>query len=69
MGIGIFDESMVEAVIDLPDRCLKPGGRILPAKFEFYLEPMQLLERSKFPDSGAATARGDIYANAGRAQW
>jgi protein arginine N-methyltransferase 1 len=49
MGIGLFDEGMVEAILDLRDRCLKPGGRILPAKFEFYLEPVQLVERERIP--------------------
>lgn len=49
VGIGLFDEGMVEAILDLRDRCLKPGGRILPAKFEFYLEPVQLVERERIP--------------------
>ena len=49
MGITLFDEGMVETILDLRDRCLKPGGRILPAKFEFYLEPVQLLERERVP--------------------
>jgi protein arginine N-methyltransferase 1 len=49
MGIGLFDEGMVEAIIEMRDRCLKPGGRILPAKFEFYLEPVQLLEQERIP--------------------
>jgi protein arginine N-methyltransferase 1 len=49
MGIGLFDEGMVEALIDVRDRCLGPGGRILPARFEFYLEPVQLLEEERIP--------------------
>lgn len=49
MGIGLFDEGMVEALIDMRDRCLRPGGRILPAKFEFYLEPVQLLHQERIP--------------------
>jgi protein arginine N-methyltransferase 1 len=31
------------------DRCLKPGGKILPARFEFYLEPAQLLAEERVP--------------------
>jgi protein arginine N-methyltransferase 1 len=49
MGIALFDEGMVEAILDLRDRCLKPGGHILPAKFEFYLEPVQLVEQERIP--------------------
>jgi protein arginine N-methyltransferase 1 len=49
MGIALFDEGMVETILDVRDRCLKPGGRILPAKFEFYLEPVQLLDRERVP--------------------
>ena len=49
MGIGLFDEGMVETVIDVRDRCLKPGGKILPARFEFYLEPAQLLAEERVP--------------------
>jgi protein arginine N-methyltransferase 1 len=49
MGIGLFDEGMVETIIDVRDRCLKPGGKILPAGFEFYLEPVQLLAEERVP--------------------
>jgi len=49
MGFVLFDEGMLEIILDLRDRCLKPGGRILPAKFEFYLEPVQLLEQARIP--------------------
>lgn len=49
MGIVLFDEGMVETILDMRDRCLKPGGRILPAKFEFYLEPVQLLRQERIP--------------------
>ena len=49
MGIALFDEGMLETILDLRDRCLKPSGRILPAKFEFYLEPVQLVSRERIP--------------------
>jgi protein arginine N-methyltransferase 1 len=49
MGVALFDEGMVAALIDLRDRCLSPRGRILPAKFEFYLEPVQLLGAARIP--------------------
>ena len=49
MGIALFDEGMVETILDVRDRCLRPGGRIIPAKFEFYLEPVQLIEQERIP--------------------
>ena len=49
MGYALFEEGMLEVILDVRDRCLKPGGRILPAKFEFYLEPVQLLEQERIP--------------------
>jgi len=49
MGIALFDEGMVKTILDIRDRCLKPGGRILPAKFEFYIEPVQLTKQARIP--------------------
>ena len=49
MGYALFDEGMLEVILDVRDRCLKPGGRILPGEFEFYLEPVQLLEKERIP--------------------
>jgi len=49
MGIALFDENMVETILDVRDRCLRPGGRIIPARFELYLEPVQLQERERIP--------------------
>jgi protein arginine N-methyltransferase 1 len=49
MGYGLFDEGMLEIILDVRDRCLNPGGRILPGKFEFYIEPVQLLEQERIP--------------------
>lgn len=42
MGDFLFDEAMIKNVCDLRDRLLKPGGRILPSRFEFFCEPVQL---------------------------
>ncbi len=42
MGDCLFDEAMIPNICDLRDRLLKPGGRILPACFEFFCEPVQL---------------------------
>jgi protein arginine N-methyltransferase 1 len=49
MGIMLFEEGMVETILEVRDRCLRPGGRILPGKFEFYLEPVELLKQERVP--------------------
>lgn len=42
MGGCLFDEAMVANVTELRDRLLKPGGLILPSRFEFYCEPIKV---------------------------
>ncbi len=49
MGDYLFDEAMVANVCDLRDRLLKPGGLILPSRFEWYCEPVQLHESRRVP--------------------
>jgi protein arginine N-methyltransferase 1 len=49
MGVALFDEGMVETIVDVRERCLRPGGRILPGRFEFYLAPVQLLDEERIP--------------------
>ena len=44
MGDSLFEERMVTNVADLRDRVLKPGGAIVPALFDFFVEPVQLKE-------------------------
>ncbi len=49
MGDFLFDEAMIPNVCDLRDRLLKPGGLILPSRFEFYCEPVQLHASRRVP--------------------
>lgn len=49
MGDFLFDEEMVANVTDLRDRLLKPGGRILPAQFEFFCEPVKIRDDRRVP--------------------
>jgi type I protein arginine methyltransferase len=49
MGSLIDEERMIENVLDLRDRALKPGGRILPNAFSLYLEPVQLMDEGRVP--------------------
>lgn len=39
IGQALLDEGMVEKALDLKKRLLRKSGRILPGKFELYLEP------------------------------
>jgi len=42
MGDELFNENMLENVLDLRDRVLRPAGRILPAKFKLFVEPVTM---------------------------
>ena len=44
MGDELFNENMLENVLDLRDRVLRPGGRILPARFRLFIEPVTFHE-------------------------
>lgn len=48
-GAGAFSENMIETLLDLRRRVLKPGGRILPNKFDIYIEPVQLKSHYRVP--------------------
>lgn len=49
MGEALFDENMLDNVLDLKRRVLKPQGRILPARFQLFLEPVNLKFDHKAP--------------------
>lgn len=49
MGDALFDEAMVANVCDLRDRLLKPGGLILPSRFEFFCEPIKVRDERHVP--------------------
>lgn len=44
MGDELLNENMLQNVLDLRDRVLVPGGRILPAKFRLFVEPVSMRE-------------------------
>jgi type I protein arginine methyltransferase len=48
-GANPFSENMIENLLDARRRLLKPGGRIVPNKFEIFLEPVQLKESYLIP--------------------
>ena len=42
MGDELFNENMLENVLDLRDRVLAPSGRILPSRFRLFIEPISM---------------------------
>jgi protein arginine N-methyltransferase 1 len=81
MGDSLFDENMVHNLLDLKRRVLREGGRILPARFELYVEAVVLEDDRRVPylweneihglDFGFARDRAlDRYASPGyRYRW
>jgi len=49
MGNNLLDEHMLESILDLKRRVLAPGGRILPGKFELFVEPVSLRPQYRIP--------------------
>lgn len=49
IGEAMFDERVVENVAELRDRVLKPGGKILPARLQLCIEPVQLTDAARVP--------------------
>ena len=49
IGSAAFEEGVVENVVDLRDRVLKPGGKILPSRLRLYVEPVQLPDDDLVP--------------------
>jgi len=62
MGDCLFDEAMVANVADLRDRLLKPGGLILPSRFEFFCEPVKLRDERRVPFIWELKVHGFDYA-------
>lgn len=49
VGDDLFEEDMLENILDLKERILKKDGIILPGKFELYIEPVSLKETYRVP--------------------
>ena len=49
IGDYLFNENMIQNLLDLKVRLLKPGGRILPGRFELFLEPACLQDEYNIP--------------------
>lgn len=62
MGDCLFDEAMVANISDLRDRVLKPGGLILPSRFELYCEPIKVRDSRVVPFIWELNVHGFSYA-------
>ncbi|RKH05874.1 class I SAM-dependent methyltransferase [Corallococcus praedator] len=49
LGDALFDAGLVPRMLDLRSRLLKRGGRILPNRFEVFVEPVQLRDEACVP--------------------
>lgn len=49
MGDELLNENMLVNISDLRRRVLKPTGRIIPALFDLYMEPVELLDYARIP--------------------
>jgi len=49
IGQCLFGENMVEHLLDLKRRILKPTGRILPSQFELFVEPIVMKSEYSVP--------------------
>ncbi len=47
MGDELFNENMLENLLDLRDRVLRSGGRILPSHFQLFVEPVSFHEEMR----------------------
>ena len=45
----LFGENMIPNLIDLRDRVLRSGGRIVPGRFRLFVEPVRLNEHHRVP--------------------
>jgi type I protein arginine methyltransferase len=62
MGDCLFDEDMLANISDLRDRMLKPGGLILPSRFDLYCEPVKLNDERHVPFMWELNVHGYDYS-------
>ena len=62
MGDWLFNEAMVANVLDLRDRLLKPGGLILPGRFDLFCEPVKLRDERHVPFIWELNVHGYDYS-------
>ena len=58
IGNLLFEERMVETLLDLRERALKAGGRIVPGRFRLFLDPVELTDGDSVPFAWQQTLHG-----------
>ncbi|MFQ5690257.1 MAG: methyltransferase domain-containing protein [Gemmatimonadota bacterium] len=61
IGEHLFDENMVDTLLDARARLLKRGGKILPSRFRFFAEPVQLRDDCHVPFAWQQNIAGVDY--------
>jgi type I protein arginine methyltransferase len=49
IGMSLVDEDMIENLLDMRDRLLKPNGLILPGYFSLFIDPVELRDNQRLP--------------------
>lgn len=62
IGWCLFEENMVDTMVDLRDRVLKTGGRIIPNRFDLFIEPVQLKDKYRIPFMWEQRVHGVDYS-------
>ena len=61
IGDYLFEENMIENIVDLRDKFLKVGGRIIPSKFELFVDPVKIKDEYHKPFIWEQNIRGIDY--------
>lgn len=67
IGDNLFNENMVENLLELKQRVLKPGGRILPGRFHLFMEPVALHPEFRVPFMEEIKVQGIDFSYLARA--
>ena len=62
IGWCLFEENMVDTIVDLRNRVLKTGGRIIPNRFDLFIEPVQLKDKYRIPFMWEQRVQGIDYS-------
>jgi type I protein arginine methyltransferase len=62
IGTNLFNENMIENLLDLKRRLLKNTGKILPGRFELFLEPVAVKEENRSPFIWEISIQGVDFA-------
>lgn len=67
IGDDLFNENMVENLLEMKGRLLKPEGKILPGRFHLYLEPVAMVPEFRVPFIDEINIQGFDFRHLGAA--